>query len=437
MNNTFCPIPWNFQAVRSNGDIRLCCQANISSEQGVLRKKNGESFNAKEGQLSLSRNSDLIKSVRQQMMAGEWSPTCTRCQQEESSGLVSRRQYELEQWPIRLDDVVCKTTKDGSIDIRDFPVEYYDLRFGNLCNLKCRMCGPTDSSAWYDDWVALTGSLEFKDTSGKVVLEKRGDKYVTDEYTWHKSEAFWQDIESGLPTIKHVYMAGGEPLLIKRHYEFLERCVDKKAAQQIVLEYNTNCMQVPQKVLDLWRHFKQVRVGASIDGYGAFAEYQRYPSEWSTVFDNLKILNAQPGNILVWLAYTVTVYNVFHIAEFIKWKLVESGLDNINRTERRPIITPHMAHNPKHLNVRVLPVELKNELIQELQDLEHWICSRDFSPAVKKQSQKIVKSISSYMLSADYNSKYWDQFCSYTKKLDQIRGQNVLDLVPRFSKYLR
>lgn len=436
MENTFCPIPWNFQAVRSNGDIRVCCQANISHEQGVLRKPNGDAFNAKDGNLELSRNSELIKSVRKHMISGEWSSTCTRCRQEEQSQLSSRRQYELEQWPLRRDDVIHKTASDGTIDVQDFPVQYYDLRFGNLCNLKCRMCGPTDSSAWYDDWVQLTGTQEFKDTSGKVVLEKQGDRYVTDEYLWPQSEIFWQDIESRLSTVKHVYMAGGEPLLIKRHYDFLQRCVDKNVSQQMVLEYNTNCTQIPQKVLDLWTHFKQVRVGASIDGYGAFAEYQRYPSDWSAVYSNLKILNAQPNNILVWLAYTVTAYNVFHLVDFIKWKLVDSGLSNINRTERRPIITPHMAHNPKHLNVRVLPIELKKELVQELQGLELWVKSREFSPAVKSQCGMIISSISSYMLSADYHAQYWNQFCVYTKKLDQIRNQNVLDLVPRFSKYL-
>lgn len=435
MENTFCPIPWNFQAVRSNGDLRVCCQANISEQQGVLRKEDGTAFNAKEGNLELARNSSLIRDVRKNMLKGEWHSACVRCQQEEKSNLSSRRKYELEQWTLRLEDVQGATTDEGHIDSSQFPVEYYDLRFGNLCNLKCRMCGPTDSSAWYEDWVELTGSQEFKDTSGVVKLQKRGDRFFAEEYGWPVSESFWEDIESRLQNIRHVYMAGGEPLLIKRHYDFLEKCVERGVSGQIVLEYNTNCTQLPPKALALWSHFKQVRVGASIDGFGAFAEYQRYPCRWDDIYQNLKILNQQPANILVWLAYTVTAYNVFHLTDFIKWKLTEAQLPQINRTDGRPIITPHMAHNPKHLNVRVLPHTLKQELSEEFKKLNTWLGEGNFSDAVKKQGKMITSSIEDYMFSTDYHPQYWRQFCQYTQKLDQMRKQNILDLVPRFSRY--
>ena len=44
MSNTFCPIPWNFQAIRANGDMRVCCQANVTKNQGVIRKQDGTAF---------------------------------------------------------------------------------------------------------------------------------------------------------------------------------------------------------------------------------------------------------------------------------------------------------------------------------------------------------------------------------------------------------
>ena len=436
MADTFCPIPWNFQAIRSNGDVRLCCQANISQDQGVLRRDDGTTYNAKDGRLDLSRNSALIKRVRTNMLANQWDPSCMRCQQEEASQLSSRRKYELEQWSLRKKDALLYTEADGTINKAMFPVEYYDLRFGNLCNLKCRMCGPADSSAWYEDWVALTGSHEFKDTSGKVTIKEKDGKLYTDDYSWPQSDIFWKDIEKRLDSVKHIYMAGGEPLLIKKHYDFLEKCIAQKVSSQIVLEYNTNVTQVPDKALSLWQHFKQVRIGASIDGYGSFAEYQRYPCRWPQIYENLKILNDQPLNIFVWIAYTVTAYNVFHLVDFIKWKLTCEDLRNINRTERRPIITPHMAHHPKHLNIRVLPSALKQDLKQEFVKLNLWIKSQGYSAAVCKQGMMITSSIEEYMLSQDYNEKHWGTFCSYTRRLDEIRGQNILDLVPKFSNYM-
>ncbi len=143
MANTFCPIPWVFQAVRNNGDIRICCQANVTDNQGVVRKEDGTPYNAGRDNMTEARNATLMKEVRKNMLVGEWSQECGRCQQEEASGLNSRRQYELDNWKFSLDDARYVTEPDGSI--KEPNLEYYDLRFGNLCNLACRMCGPTDS----------------------------------------------------------------------------------------------------------------------------------------------------------------------------------------------------------------------------------------------------------------------------------------------------
>jgi hypothetical protein len=95
--------------------------------------------------------------------------------------------------------VKSKTKDDGSIDTEDFPVVYYDLRFGNFCNLKCRMCGPTDSSAWYDDWIKLTGTNKFKDTSG--IMEIVDNKVAA--FNWPEYEPFWEQLEANIHNIEH------------------------------------------------------------------------------------------------------------------------------------------------------------------------------------------------------------------------------------------
>ena len=94
--DTFCPIPWIFQAVRNNGDIRICCQANITKNQGVVRHTNGTSYNAGRDSMLEARNAELMLEVRKNMLAGRWSDECARCKQEEASSLNSRRQYEQE-----------------------------------------------------------------------------------------------------------------------------------------------------------------------------------------------------------------------------------------------------------------------------------------------------------------------------------------------------
>lgn len=436
MTKTFCPIPWNFQAIRANGDVRICCQANVTKNQGVIRKADGSAYNAGRDDLTEARNAELLKAVRVNMLAGEWSEECGRCKSEEDNGLVSRRSYENQQWIMDLEKVKARTAPDGVINTDDFPVHYYDLRFGNFCNLKCRMCGPTDSNAWYDDWIELTGTTEFKDTSGMVQITKTAKGYHVPEFEWYNYEPFWTQLEKNMHNIEHVYFAGGEPMLIERHYDFLERCVVAGAAKNMVIEYNTNMSTLPTRVLNLWKSFKQVRIGASVDGMDKMLEYQRNPAKWDKTLTNLQKVDQLPKNVISWLAFTVTAYNVFHMVDFMKWKLTESGFNRINSSNRRPIITYHVAHNPKHLNVRVLPEELKQEATANLQHFLTWTESGDFNEHVRRHAREIVNGVISYMNGADYHQEHWSEFVKYTTTLDKIRTERLEEVEPRFKKYL-
>jgi organic radical activating enzyme len=436
MSNTFCPIPWNFQAIRANGDVRVCCQANVTKNQGVIRKEDGTAFNAGRDDLTAARNAELMRIVRKNMLDGEWSEECGRCKSEEDNGLVSRRSYENQQWPMDLAKIRRLTALDGSINPVEFPVHYYDLRFGNFCNLKCRMCGPTDSNAWYDDWIELTGTSEFKDTSGIIQITKTDKGYHVPQFEWYNYEPFWTQLEKNMHNIEHVYFAGGEPMLIERHYDFLERCVEAGAAKNMIIEYNTNMSTLPTRVLNLWTKFKQVRIGASVDGMEAMLEYQRNPAKWDKTLYNLNKVDALPNNVISWLAFTVTSYNVLHMIDFMKWKLTESGFKRINSSNRRPIITYHVAHHPKHLNIRVLPNEFKQTVVDSYTEFLAWIDNGDFNEHVKRHAQEITKGVINYMQSDNYHEKHWHEFVKYTNDLDRIRQENIKDIEPEFKKYL-
>jgi hypothetical protein len=298
------------------------------------------------------------------------------------------------------------------------------------------MCGPTDSSAWYEDWIALTGSNKFKDTSGIIEIKEDSNGFNVEAFNWPSYEPFWEQLEANIANIQHVYFAGGEPMLIERHYDFLERCVRADAAKHIIVEYNTNMSTLPSRVTNLWKEFKQVRVGASVDGMDAMIEYQRYPAKWSKTLQNLEILDALPNNIMAWLAFTVTAYNVNHMIDFMKWKLTSSGFKKINSTKKRPIITHHVAHHPKHLNIRVLPDAMKNELIVKFNDFVQWLLSSNLDDNTKKCGQEIVKGVVNYMMGASYHAEHWAEFVDYTQKLDKIRNQNLIEVEPLFKKYL-
>ena len=438
MKDTFCPIPWNFQAVRNNGDIRICCQANVTKNQGVIRHNDGTPYNARRDSLEDARNADLMKTVRKNMLKGVWSQECGRCQQEEEAGLNSRRQYEQQNWPtFTIDKARAATDDDGNVS--DIPVTYYDLRFGNLCNLACRMCGPTDSHTWYEQWVDYHKTNDYIDSHGIVTLQRNEKgRLFTNDYDWHGSNVFWDSIEQNIPNIKHVYMAGGEPMMIERHYEFLQKCIDSGYAKKIIIEYNTNMTALPPRVLTMWKHFRQVRVGASIDGYGDMVEYQRWPLKWKSAYKNLQKLDelcVENKNIFAWLACTVTAYNVFHIPEFMWWKLKESGFKKINSSKKRPIITHHVAHGPKRTNIKLLSTELKQELFLHYKLWEErFVKDNEIDTHTKDNAINILDSILKFANKEDYAQDYLQEFVNYTTYLDKARNQNILDVAPQYAK---
>lgn len=428
---TFCPIPWKFQAIRNNGDIRLCCQANITKNQGICTKKDGTNYNAKSDNLIEAFNSKLLKEVRLNMLNGKWSEECGRCRIEEESNIKSRRQNELEIWNFNINDAIANTNSDGSTDL--FPV-YYDLRFGNFCNLKCRMCGPTDSHQWYKEWEEFHQEDGFYDTTGKVPLQKDSKgRLFTDIFNWHENELFWNQISQIIPILQHIYMAGGEPLLIERHYEFLETIVKTGYAKNIVLEYNTNITILPDRVLELWTKFKKIKLGLSIDGIDKVFEYQRYPASWPKVFANLEKINLlvkDNKNINAWLATTVTNYNLYHLPEFLLWK-IKSNLDYIKMSKKKPIITYHVQHQPYRTSIQSLP---KNEKDKVKIYYENFLISLDsikLEDFLKEDIKKICNNILYFMYKED-RSKYWEEFIRFTNFLDNSRNQSIKNIVPYY-----
>ena len=435
--STFCPLAWNSINLRNNGDLRICCNTNsYSPKKGIMRKEDGTPYNAGRDDLNDARNAEILKEVRVSMMKGEWNPECERCRQEEVNGIRSRREYESEDWDLTLEEAMEKTNEDGSIDPSDFDLEFFDIRYGNFCNLKCRMCGPTDSHMWYSDHVALYNTTKYKDTHDLIQLTKNEKgKWSTDQYDWFKNSNFyWNNFEKHTGKAKKLYIVGGEPLIIEEHFESLERLIAAGRAKDIQIEYNSNLTNVTDRIMKIWEEFKQVRIGVSIDGYGDVFEYQRTPAKWKSVYNNMKKLNDNPNiNLKGWFAFTVTPFNVFHLPEFMKWKLEESGLTRFNPiTGPRPVITQHMCHSPKYYNVKVLPQMLKDEVCDTYQEYIDWALASDHSDHVKQKFVSILDGIMDFMNSEDFATDHLEEFKLHTTKLDLIRNQNILDVVPQY-----
>jgi len=327
MNNlskTFCPLPWIHLATRPNGDVRVCCTANASGagkvdSKGVgLVTANGAIMNLQTSTLTEVWNSDYMKTIRLQMLDNKIPASCTKCFKEESSGIISKRQWETVVWKERLDldSIVANTQADGTLPVS---IPYFDLRLGNLCQLKCIMCSPHDSSQWVADYKKVYPLFQ-----SPLIKKQMGWERKEFNNKWHENPKFWKQLYEQIPYLKHLYFAGGEPLMIREHKLFLEEIVKRGYAKNISVRYNSNGVLVNDEIIELWKHFKVVRYSCSLDGIEEPGHYIRYPLDWKTVEENLWRLENTPDNILPRIACAVQILNINHITDFIKWK-VTSG----------------------------------------------------------------------------------------------------------------
>lgn len=279
MSKPLCPLPWIHISQRNNGHFRVCCHADNKVDRGLLLNENGQPLHASSTTLDDVRNSQGLKDIRKAMIQGEWHKQCRQCHREELSGVRSARQNELDRWQEHWDisAAISTTSDNGTIDLDKSALLSADIRLGNVCNLKCRMCGPMDSRAWYSDYEKLYRVGHFKDTQGKVVFT---DQNKNDPYMWFEDQNFWDELFTQKESLRSLYLVGGEPLLIEKHFDFLERLVSSGVSKNIELIYNTNLTRLTDQTLDIWKEFGKVNVGVSVDGVSSANDYIRPPSRF-------------------------------------------------------------------------------------------------------------------------------------------------------------
>jgi MoaA/NifB/PqqE/SkfB family radical SAM enzyme len=431
--NTFCPLPWIHLATRPNGDVRLCCTSNASGagaedskEIGLVTEK-GIRLNLVDHTVEEIWNSEFMRKTRLEMLAGSIPESCTKCFTEESNGIVSKRQWETIVWKDRvdIDNIVAKTDSTGHIPV-DIP--YFDLRLGNMCQLKCIMCSPHDSSSWIKEW-------KIQYPKYKTLELKTDQRWDSDfDYTWYQKGSFLDTMKSQSSNIKELYFAGGEPLLIPEHYKILEFMVESGAAKNCILRYNSNGLELPEKLFELWNHFKQVKFNFSIDAVGEKNYYIRYPSDWNTVVENLQRLDDTPPNITVNIACAVQLLNVLYIDELVDWK-IKQKFKKINLPPYGAgLIGTHLVYLPSYLNVRVLPLDIKQMVEKRINDFcQRQMFNQEFqnNPYGLKRWEGLIQ----YMFKEDWSNKL-PMFKDYITVTDQTRGLDFKKTFPELANIL-
>ena len=291
--SNFCILPFTSIEADPMGKCKVCC----------LSTKTIPDIDLKYNTLTEAFNSDYMRNLRSQFLKGEQPDECERCWAEEASGRTSKRMHST----IRLDkiiqDKIFKTETDGELI-------FLDLKLGNICNLKCRMCGSFSSSKWAQEEIDIHND----NMTARENLENG---------RWPRvSENFWKDLSELLSKTKYFEFTGGEPFLIDEHFDLLAKAIELGYSKDIEIHYNTNTTTFPKRGLELWPHFKLVEIALSIDDLGQRFEYQRYGAKWESTLENLerfKKLRLENNNIKLQLCLTVNAFNVYYLDDMCKW----------------------------------------------------------------------------------------------------------------------
>ena len=420
LNNskTFCMHPFTGLATREDGAVKICCR---SQPIGWIQDDSLENI----------WNNSQMRTVRKKVLCGERPDVCKPCFDLEDQGVESLRQRHIKnaipESRINLYPTAVDTLRGDYTMPFEFPT--IEIKLNNLCNLKCRMCNPLDSTSW-KDWNEVVPF--YKKENNYLVptverLVKTPGQYIG---TFDDTENWWESFEKLLPHFRRVEFAGGEPLMDPQHYRILDML--KPYGHQIEIKYATNGTTLGiskgRTIHDYWPHFRSVAVNVSIDGIHDVYNYIRGNGDFNQVEENIKEIKKIPNVSRIVGAFTAQAGNILQAAECVDYFLNKLGI----------VFYSHRVSYPSVLSSQVLPLELKSKAITRLQEVSIRVPSFGIvkkHPILEKITQQQIQDNINYLNAKD-NSHRWSEFLDFNCALDITRKQSLLDAVPDFKPYI-
>lgn len=385
-------FPWLHLNVTPRGDVYPCCSSDYTEPFDNVKNKD----------LKAIFNGEKMRQLRLDMLAEKPNSICTYCYKHEENSPFSFRTYGIEHFGKDFDSIVTTTELDGTVP--QFKMKYFDVRFSNICNMKCRTCGSEFSSKWAQEM---------------SVHDDPGENY---RIVTHADEtgSLLDEIKSQIPNFELAYFAGGEPLITDEHYQILEEMIRTGANSKITLRYNSNMSNFKYKkydILDLWKRFPRVEISASIDHYGERAEYIRHGTDWGVVESNLKTIRD-----LDYIDYQYnTVLSVFNYATldtFYQY-LIDKDL-----LRKKDMISVYRALTPEFYAATVLPSSIKSQATPKLTKLYDFMIKEDWYQAMHIQDA----------IAFTNNDDHWEAqreaFRHNTQRRDRIRNEDFVTVFP-------
>lgn len=403
----FCVLPWIHFHAWPNGNVMPCCVADSTMPVSTIKKDES---------IIQMMNSEEYKKMRVAMLNDEPVEACRRCYDLELMGTYTMRKSH--NYYTKHADVVHEFTKaDGSLT--DFKMTYMDIRFSNMCNMKCRSCGPACSSLWAQEIVDRHGVEHYeKYFHVKNVVNSNND-----------DGSFMTKLKPYLKDVTEVYFAGGEIIITPEHYSCLDYWVDNGLTSQVELTYTTNLGSLKYKDRDLinyWKKFPKLKIWASLDGSGAHAEVIRKGSDWERIVRNIKQIKQLVPHAEFQITPTLSLWNVFSFPEFLD-SLIETGLIDGNSSPRF-----NTASHPWFANMMLLPDFVKDKLIEKYgKYIEKYSYNTGITNGFMVIQQTLKSGHAAYGDKISYENKGGMlEFKKYNDEIDAHRGEKLTDVIP-------
>jgi len=411
--------PFTGLATREDGAIKVCCR---SQPIGYIQNETLES----------AWNNNAMREVRRQVLNNERPTVCKPCFDLEDQGVESLRQRHtagvIPEARVNLYPDALDALNDDYTMPFEFPT--MEIKLNNLCNLKCRMCNPLDSTSW-KDWDSVTEFYKKENNYLIPTIEKLVNTPGQYIGPFDNSDNWWSSFEKLLPYFRRVEFAGGEPLMDPYHYKILDMLAPY--GDNIELKYATNGTTLGIKggrtIYDYWPKFRSIAVNVSIDGIHDVYEYIRGNGKFSEVEENVKVFKSFPNVSRVVGAFTVQSNNIMQIDKVIDYFINKMGI----------VFYSHRVNYPMSLSAQVLPPELKAKVVARLEHMKTEVLEY---PMIKQH--KLLETVTLQQIQDNINfltakcmyETHWQDCIQFNKRLDKTRSQNFLTANPEFVPYV-
>lgn len=399
MEDVRCLLPFIALNIYPTGGIRQCISG--TADLGSLNSDQS---------LAEIWNSPGYLGLREAMFTSRWPSICRVCREREESGLKSRREIFKDNWQEEFSGGPDIDVKGSVPDIR-----FLDVAVSNKCNMWCRSCNSDFSSTWEKYESQLSDDLQNSESKTRLGHQKQRKSRLPRLL----------ELLPYCKNLRRLTLKGGEPFFDPETLEFLEVVATREGTKDTVLSVVTNASIVSPRILRILEKFKKVRLSFSIDGSDPVHRYLRGEAfSLDKLARNIRQFRQLPNLEELPILPTVQAYNVLDLENLYQWCRAE--LDT-QPTFYQVLVSPEILH------LKVFPVEFRLQIKSFLRSFQQRISGVD-----SKNAQLIERIIglldpsSPYMDLEDNRDAYFERFVRYTKEVDGLRGQSILEVIPQF-----